>query len=411
MAFELKFADIGEGVFEGEIIRWLVKEGDRVENEQPLVEVSTEKVNIEITSPRGGVIRSLEKKEGEIVKVGEVLARIETAEVSEAEKAVEPGAEKGELMFAPTRPPQPARPATKERGEVLASPSVRRKARDAGVDLHDVPGTGPAGRVTEQDLDASLRARKEPAAPLVPTYPVPPALEERVPLRGTRRVIARTMRKSKDTVADFSYIDEVDMSALDELRRQAEPQAEKRGVKLTYLPLIIKCVIPALRTFPLLNSTLDDEREEIVVKRYYNIGIAVDTDEGLVVPVIKNADGKSVWELAAEIRNLAERARSGKLALEDVQGGTFTITSIGNIGGTMATPIIRWPEVAILGVMRSKLRPVVVEKDGKPEIAIRPTMFLSLSVDHRVVDGAMAARFTNLLIRYMESPELALMEE
>ncbi|MFX0114294.1 MAG: dihydrolipoamide acetyltransferase family protein, partial [Candidatus Hodarchaeota archaeon] len=234
--------------------------------------------------------------------------------------------------------------------------------------------------------------------------------EERIPLRGIRRAISQAMRRSKDTAAHFTYFDEIDMFALNELRQTAKPLAEKYGVKLTYLPLIIKCLIPALKEFPYLNASLDDEKGEIILKHYYNIGIAVDTDQGLVVPVVKNADQKGVWELAAEINDLAKRAREGKLNLEDMRDGTFTLTNIGPIGGMMATPIINWPEVAILGTTKIKQRPVVVEKDGKPEVGIRPIMYLSLSFDHRVVDGAVAARFANTMIRYMENPALLLLE-
>jgi pyruvate dehydrogenase E2 component (dihydrolipoamide acetyltransferase) len=201
------------------------------------------------------------------------------------------------------------------------------------------------------------------------------------------------------------------MTALEAIRQESKPLGEKYGIRLSYIPLVIKCLIPALRKYPHLNSSLDDEKNEIVLKGAINLGIAVNTDDGLVVPVIKNADQKGIWELTQELQSLAKKARNGSLSLEDVTGGTFTITSVGNIGGFAATPIIRWPEVAILGLMRSKLRPVVIEQNGKPEIAIRNIMMLSLTIDHRVVDGAIGAMFTNELTRYMENPALLLLNE
>ncbi len=427
---EVKFADIGEGVHEGEILEWHVKVGDHVDEEQLLVEVNTEKVNAEITSPVSGTVVSIEKKEGEIVKVGETLVKIEVSETAaDISKSYEPTTapttateqgmeEKDDSLFTAAVPIRTVkrREARQEKTmtRVLAAPAVRRRAREAGVDLTQVPGTGPGGRITQADLDRFLSSTQEPQiitkAPSIPRGQVIGNIE-RIPLRGIRRTIAQTMRKSKDTAAHYTYFEEVDMSALDDLRQKAKAMAEERGVKLTYLALIIKCLIPALKKFPLLNASVDDEKQEIIIKHYYNIGFAVDTPQGLVVPVIKNADKKNVWQLAKEIRELATKAREGKLTLNDVTDGTFTVTSIGNIGGVMATPIIRWPEVAILGIMKTKLRPVVIEKYGKPEIAIRPMMYLSLTLDHRIIDGAVGARFMNTLIYYMENPGVFLLEE
>ncbi len=431
--FELRLADFGEGLHEGEILQWYVKPGDVIKKEQPLLEVHTEKLNTEVTSPVSGKILSIERHEGEIVKVGELLATIEILDAESAgdevsTKSVEPAStsvkdEEPEGLFQASfqiTPVSTGKPSSSARTSrrVLAAPAIRRKARELGIDLSQVPGTGPGGRITREDWEAFLGSRsvttvrdRPLSMPSRKRITVPSGGEERIPLRGTRRTIAVNMRRSKDTAAHYTVFDEVDMSALDALRQQAKPMAEERGVKLTYLALIIKCLIPALKQFPILNSSVDDEKQEIIIKHYYNIGIAVDTPDGLIVPVVKNADQKNVWELAAEIRDLARRAREGKLRLEDVQGGTFTVTSIGNIGGVMATPIIRWPEVAILGVMKSKLRPVVIEQHGKPEIAIRPMMYLSLTLDHRIIDGAVGARFMNTLIRYMENPGLFLLEE
>lgn len=420
MIYEFKFADIGEGVHEGEIIQWHVKPGDMVKEEQVLLEVHTEKVNTEITSPVAGKVVELLKNEGDIIKVGETLVKIELAEKDESVSKVKEGRkeeakEKDDSLFTPsikiTKPKSQTVTSTEKRTKVLAAPAVRRKARELGIDLSLVPGTGPAGRITNTDLEQYIAGKTKAKERAVVITEGVEKREERMPLRGTRRTIAHAMRQSKDRAAHYTYFEEVDMTELDKLRNMAKKLGEKKGVKVTYLALILKALIPVLKEFPLMNSSLDDEKEEIVIKHYYNIGVAVDTEEGLVVPVVKNVDKKSVWEIAQEISELATKAREGKLTLEDVTGGTFSVTSVGNIGGVMATPIIKWPEVAILGLTRAKLRPVVIEKDGKPEIGIRKMMFLSLTLDHRVVDGAVGARFTRRLIEYLENPALLALEQ
>ena len=231
-------------------------------------------------------------------------------------------------------------------------------------------------------------------------------MEERVPLKGMRRKIAERMVKSRNTAAQVTHVDEIDMTEVVQLREKTKATAEKRGIKLTYMPFIIKALIPALKEFPSLNATLDDEKEEIVLKKYYNIGIATDTEQGLVVPVVKDADHKSITQLAEEISRLSERARTGQLSLEEVQGGTFTITNVGGVGGVFATPIINWPEVGILGVHKITKRPVVKEN----QIVIRDMTYLSVSFDHRVLDGVMAARFMNSIKQYLEYPKMLLVE-
>ena len=300
----------------------------------------------------------------------------------------------------------------------MASPAVRHRAKQSGVDLRQVPGSGPAGRITRQDLAQYLSnggSSARPAAtvtrPVRKKLDIVPGGETRIPLKGVRKTIAASMRKSKDTAAHYTYFEEVDMTALRDLRESLKPMMQETGVKLSYPALVMKCMIPALRKFPIMNSSLDEEANEIVVKDYFNIGISVDTDDGLIVPVVKNVEQKDLWQVGLEINELADKARNGKLTLDDVTGGTITITSIGNIGGLMATPIIKTPEVAILGLMQAKLKPVVIEKNGAPEIAIRYMMNLSLSLDHRIVDGAIGARFIRELIRYMENPALAWIEE
>ena len=415
MIYEFKFADIGEGVHEGEILEWHVKEGDYVVEEQVLLEVHTEKVNTEITSPISGKIVSLEKEEGDIVKVGEILVKFETeATVKKKKETIEQMEnKKDDSLFTPSQEFKRILPKktqiTTTPTKVLASPAIRQKARELQIDLRQVEGTGPAGRITSKDFENYSVSKKSPPKK-ISTSIVHSGEEEIIPLRGTRRTISQYMRRSKDRAAHYTYFDEVDMTALDKLREAAKPIAEKKGIKLTYLALIVKCLIPALKEFPIMNSSLDDEKEEIIIKHYYNIGVAIDTEEGLVVPVIKNADKKNVWELAQEIVELAEKARNGDLTLEEVSGGTFTITSVGNIGGMMATPIINWPEVGILGLTKAKLRPVVIEKDGKPEVGISKMMYLSLTLDHRIVDGAVGARFTSKLIQYLENPSLLILE-
>lgn len=431
MVFELKFADIGEGVHEGEILKWHVKPGDAVKTEQLVVEVMTEKVNVEITSPTDGKIASLGKEEGDVIKVGEVLISIDESgagptkapqKAPTASKA-KATAEKDDSLFTASAPfeyvaPKKAKAVAPKTPTIinekpLASPAVRRKARELGIDLRTVAGSGPAGRIRHEDLASASTGSVAATTPVRTPTTIQTFVtggEERIPLRGLRRAISQGMRRSKDHAAHYTYTDEVDMSALTSLRADTKVLAEQRGVKLTYLPFIIKAVIGALKKFPLLNSSLDEAKEEIVIKHYFNIGIAVATDEGLIVPVIKNADQKDIWQLAAEVMDLSTRARAGKLKLEDMQGGTFTITSIGNIGGQSATPVINYPEVGILAIMKSKLKSVVIENNGKNEIAIRPMMNVCLSLDHRVVDGAVGAYFTNEVIRYLQNPALVFID-
>ena len=436
MVFELKFADIGEGIHEGEILKWHVKPGDAVKAEQLVVEVMTEKVNVEITAPVNGTIKSLGKKEGDVIKVGELLISIDesgsSAQVSTTKpvktsdtkpakvssQKLQQVEEKDDSLFVASTPFQYVQPKKNAEKTIvnekpLASPAIRRKAREQGIDLKTVLGTGPAGRIRHEDLSkVSSGQTVSTQQPHTATSikPFIPGGEERVPLRGLRRAISQSMRRSKDHAAHYTYVEEVDMSALDQLRAHTKTLAEEKGVKLTYLPFIIKALIGSLKKYPLLNSSLDEEKQEVVMKKYFNIGISVATGDGLIVPVIKNADQKDIWQLANDIQDLSTRARQGKLKLEDMQGGTFTITSIGNIGGLIATPVINYPEVAILGIMRSKLKPTVVENNGKNEIVIRPIMNVCLSLDHRVVDGAVGAYFTNELIKYLQNPALVFID-
>ncbi len=417
MPFEFKLPDIGEGIHEGEIVKWLVKEGDVVREDQPLVEVMTDKATVEIPAPRAGKILKLNAKEGEVVKVGSVLVIIDEVGEAKPEPKGEPVAAaapqpKPEPVTAAVAAPSPPSPAPR----VLATPATRKLARELGVDISQIQGTGPGGRITDEDVRRAARTAPSPPPAPAPQHPTAPAFapgalgtdrrEERIPLRGIRKRIAEHMHQSKTTAAHFTYVDEVDMTELIQLREQMKPLAEQKGVKLTYLPFIVKASVAALKEMPLLNASLDEAQGEIVLKKYYNIGIATATEDGLMVPVIKDADRKSLLEIASEIERLARAAREGKIALQDLQGGTFTITSLGALGGLFATPIINYPEVAILGIHEIKKRPVVREN----QIVMRDMMFVSLSFDHRLIDGDVGARFCKKIISYLEDPKLLFLE-
>src|SRR5579875_2433139 len=408
MSYEFKLPDIGEGISEGEIVKWHVKEGDLVKEEQPLIEVMTDKVTVTIPSPVSGRVSEILAREGEKVRVGQVLLRLATdggqpATVTPHAAEATPQAQPSQVQVEAQRSQ-----AEGETKRVLAPPAVRKLARDLGVDISRVVGTGPGGRVTELDVRnyaEQLRKQVAPqgAAVLVEsTQPKPRAgtLEERVPLRGLRRTIAERMVKSMYTIPHVTHFDEVDATTLTKLRETLKPAADKRGIKLTYLPFIVKALCVALKEFPYLNASLDDERHEIVLKKYYNIGIATAVPEGLVVPVIRDADKKSLFEVAEEIVRLSEAARQNKLTIEDVRGGTFSVTNIGSIGGISATPIINHPEVGILGVYRITKKPVVV---GDESIVVRDILPITLTFDHRVIDGAVAASFVNRLKQILEN--------
>jgi 2-oxoglutarate dehydrogenase complex dihydrolipoamide succinyltransferase (E2) component len=403
LVFEFKLPDIGEGVAEGEILKWMAKEGDQVKEDQPLVEVMTDKVNVQIPAPRSGKVSKIMAKEGEVAKVGQTIMVIDDGSSGAAAPATLPGSPGP----APTMPIQQMPPAQASPG-VLATPATRRLARELGVDISTVRGSGPQGRVTDDDLRRSAAApRKVQSTTARVQSPIAHGpREELVPLRGTRKIIAERMVRSLQTAAQVTHIDEADMTELVLLREAFKGSAEKRGVRLTYLPFVIKALVPALKEFPYVNSSLDEQAGNIVLKKFYNIGIATDTEQGLVVPVVKDVDTKDIFELAGEIEKLAEKARSGQLALEEVHGSTFTITNVGAIGGLFATPIINLPEVAILGLHKITKRPVV--RDGRVEM--RDITYLSLTFDHRVLDGAYAARFTSRVIETLQDTKKLLAE-
>jgi pyruvate dehydrogenase E2 component (dihydrolipoamide acetyltransferase) len=402
MAKQFKFPDVGEGITEGEIVRWLVKEGDKVKEDQTLAEVETDKAIVEVPSPYSGTVLKIHHKEKDIVKVGEVLLSI--GEKGESPEEVEPE-EKAEA--GPAQPPSVVGDIKESREEIrdiLATPKVRKLALELGVDLKSVKGTGPQGRITEEDVRNAKKEEKPEKKRSVPKvkskYDFYGGLE-RIPIRGVRRATAKIMSESVSKAAHVTHCDEADMAELIKAKDGLKAEAQEKGVKLTYLPFVIKALVEALKLHPLLNATVDDEEDEIIVKKYYNIGIAVDVPDGLIVPVIKMADQKSLFTLAEEIKNLAGAAKERSVDLADLKGGTFSITNVGMLGGEFATPIINYPEVAILATLRIKERARAA--DG--EIKARNTLPLCLSFDHRVIDGAEAARFMNDLIEFLENPE------
>jgi len=446
MAFQFRLPDIGEGLHEAELLRWLVKVGDQVQEDQPLLEVQTDKASVEITSPVSGRVTKLIGSVGDILQVGSVVVEFDGDQAAamppdqEAEAAVAaaaPGGQppKAEAVLTPPPPAAPTSPAAAQApqaaaaarpgGRVLAAPATRRLAREMGIDITQVPGTGPAGRVTPDDLrrfaagGAGVSTGPTPAAEAAPSVSAAPeaaaapapagtpgAREERIPLKGIRKVIAERMVQSKRTAPHVTTVDEVDMTALAAFRSRAKELAAKKGIKLSFLPFYFKALAAALKEFPYLNASIDDEKQEIVLKKEYHIGFALDTEAGLLVPVVRDVDRKSVFQIAREMEDLIQRGRAGKLKPDELKGSTFTVSNQGSIGGLYFTPIINWPEVAILGIGKAQDRPVV--REG--QVVIRKMAYLALSFDHRLVDGGTATRFMNRLIQLLEDPDLLMME-
>jgi len=397
MVYEFRLPDIGEGIAEGEVVRWLVKEGDVLQEEQPMVEIMTDKATVEIPAPRSGRVARLMFAEGQICPVGKVLIAIEIPDTAAGDAIA---------AAAPARVEVAPAAATGEKASrnngvnardagVLATPATRKLARDVDVDIRDVTGTGPAGRVTSDDVRAHAGT---PAAPAARSTAADG--DTRIPFRGVRRKIAEHMVFSKHTAAHFTYVEEIDCTDLVALRERANAKLADQGTKLSFLPFIVKATANALVKFPQLNATLDDAAGEIIQRGHRHIGLATATDAGLIVPVVRDADRMSITQLAGEIERLAGLTRSGKAAREDLSGSTFTITSLGALGGLLATPIINHPEIAILGVHKIARRPAV----RGDSIVIRDLMNLSISVDHRVVDGYDAARFIAEIKATLESP-------
>jgi pyruvate dehydrogenase E2 component (dihydrolipoamide acetyltransferase) len=519
MPVEFKLPDVGEGVAEGELVQWLVEPGDTVSEDQPVAEVETDKAVVEVPSPVNGTVKELRAEEGEVVPVGNVLIvfEVEGEEPEDVEVEPEPADEaEGDTDEAATAPAGNGESG----GRVFAAPSARRLARELDVDIATVEGSGPGGRVTEQDVRAAAESETgseeseqeqqterrqavtrrsestdgetagEPAGPTasagasveaagrnrtlaapatrklaeeegvdiddVPAteerdgeafvtpeavreyaraqqeaqaadaeavagevgagearasatatgQSITPGEDERIPYRGVRRTIGKQMEQSKFTAPHVTHHDQVDVTNLVEARGELKERAADRGIDLSYMPFVVKAVIAALREYPILNSQLDEDNEEIVVRGDYNIGVATATEAGLMVPVVTHADQKSMLSIASEMNELVQKARERSIAREEMQGGTFTLTNFGAIGGEYATPIINYPETAILGLGAIKDRPWVHEGEVVP----RKVMTLSLSIDHRVIDGAEAAQFTNTLKEYLQNPTLLLLE-
>jgi pyruvate dehydrogenase E2 component (dihydrolipoamide acetyltransferase) len=403
--FEFKLPDVGEGVVEGEIVKWLVKAGDEIVEDQPLVEVMTDKATVTIPSPRRGKVLRTIGKEGEIAKVHETLVVLDV-EGGSAQPAAPAQAAPPKSAGATSQGAQGAAASGNGDGhKVLSTPVTRRMAREMGVDLGQLQGTGPQGRVMKADVLAHAEQRTRPAAPAPAAQAL--AEDEVRPLRGLRKSIARSMVQSHTYVVPFTFVEECDTAALTSLRERINAQLARDGEpKLSYLPFIAKALLRGFARFPELNAVMDEEKQALIVKKDVNVAFGVATDAGLTVFVVRDVRHKSVREIGAEIERLAKAARDNKLQLHDLQGGTFTITSLGKDGGLMATPVVKHPEVAILGVHKIKQLPVV--KNGHVEVGER--MNLSCSFDHRVIDGHIGAAFLYEVIRALESPEILLID-
>lgn len=436
---EFRMPELAESVVEGEIIRWLVQVGEFVAEEAPLVEVMTDKATVEITSPFSGTLTEQVHAEGDVVPVGEVIARFDVS--SEQAGTPEPAAEapdtaedtaedtgddtgdelslfkaRGETgsasyqisrptASAPASTPAPVQQTTDAFGRILAVPAARKLARERGIDLAAVQGSGPNGRIRVADVEQHHGAAYHAPRPSFPTDLR--ALETRTPVRGLRRVIAKSLTESHLETVRTLHVDEADVTGLVNVREVLKPLAAARGVRLSYLPFFMKAVAQALQEFPMINASLDTETNEIIEKRYYNLGMAVATDNGLVVPVVKHVDQQNVIEIGREVQRLAAAARDGSLTPEDFQDGTFSLTNIGSLGGLFSFPIINLPEAAILGVHSIKKRPVVLADDS---IVARSMIYLSLSFDHRIVDGAEGAMFTSRVIELIQEPEQLILD-
>ena len=387
MVYNFKLADIGEGIVEGEVSKWHVKVGDIVKENQPLVEIITEKVTVELPSPAKGVITKIGPDVGMIVKVGETVVIIDDGkeENNEIIEETQQTEEKQKDKLVKLKEKQQIR-------RIIATPAVKRLAKEMGIDINQVKGTEEDGRITEKDVKLHSKLNVQ-------------SNEERIAFRGTRKTIAERLSKASDRVVQAWIMEEIDMTKVTELKNKLK-ESNSNDIKLTYMPFFVKAVIKSLKSNKRINASLDEETEDIVIKKDYNIGIATDTEQGLIVPVIKKAQDKSISEIAKEIERLSREAKSGKLEIEDTKGGTFTITNIGAIGGISSIPIVNYPEVAILAI--NKIMKKVVSWEDK--IVVRDRVYLSLSFDHRVLDGADVARFLNSIRKYLEEPESLIKE-
>ncbi|SHG24123.1 dihydrolipoamide acetyltransferase family protein [Ornithinibacillus halophilus] len=425
MAFVFKLPDIGEGIHEGEIVKWFVNEGDEVKEDDVLCEVQNDKAVVEIPSPVEGKVTKIHVEEGTVAVVGDKLISFDAEGYEdEGEEEEAPEVSEAPQETAENSPQTNSEQSTEEQEEgkrVIAMPSVRKYARDNNVNIAQVNGSGKNGRITKEDINSFLggeqavpkaQETEKPAAesaqqPKTSSAPVEGEFPEtREKMSPIRKSIAKAMVNSKTKAPHVTLLDEVDVTELVAHRKKFKQVALDQEIKLTYLPYVVKALVSALKQFPILNASIDDATDEIVQKHYYNIGIAADTEKGLLVPVVKNADRKSIFAISSEINELADKARSGKLAPDEMKGASSTITNIGSAGGQWFTPVINYPEAAILGIGRIAEKPIV--RDG--EIVIAPVLALSLSFDHRIVDGATAQLALNQIKRLLNDPQLIMME-
>ena len=425
--FQFKLPDIGEGIAEGEIVKWFVKAGDTINEDDTLLEVQNDKSVEEIPSPVTGTVKNIVVPEGTVANVGDVLVEIDAPGHNDAPASAPASETAAPAAAAPeaAKVVEAADPSKK----VLAMPSVRQFAREKDVDITQVTATGKGGRVTKEDIEQFLsgggKAKAAPAsagqtitASVEPAQAAAPAkpkaftsnlsdLETREAMTPTRKAIAKAMVNSKHTAPHVTLHDEVEVSKLWDHRKKFKEVAAENGTKLTFLPYVVKALTATAKKFPILNASIDDSSQEIVYKHYFNIGIATDTDHGLYVPNVKNADQKGMFAIADEINDKAKLAHDGKLSADDMRNGTITISNIGSVGGGWFTPVINYPEVAILGVGTIAQQPIV---NAEGEIVVGRVMKLSLSFDHRIVDGATAQKAMNNIKRLLADPELMLME-
>ncbi|HIJ77179.1 MAG TPA: 2-oxo acid dehydrogenase subunit E2 [Deltaproteobacteria bacterium] len=426
MPVEFKLPDLGEGIHEGEIIEVLVQAGDRVEDGQTVLIVETDKATAEVPSPVTGIVKEVRVKSGQTVRVGEVLiVFLKEGEFEEQTKA------------PPPKTPEEKRETRLPEGPIAAAPSTRRLARELGIDISQVKPSGPGGRVTPEDVRAfaegARQAEAEKAPPEAKIPPGPPLEKggekkppeppevpalfqfdragpvERIPLRSVRRTTAKHVALAWSQIPHVTHMDVADLTELEAFRRKHKQQVVAQGGALSLTVFAMKAAAAALKKFPRFNSSIDMESEEIIIKHYHNIGFAVDTDRGLLVPVIRDVDCKSIFDLAVELKDLAEKTRQGQATKDDMSGGTFTITNVGPMGGTGLCPIINYPEVAILGMAQARLQPKVIGDEKNYEIIPRLMLPLNITFDHRVLDGAEAARFLKVIIETLENPENLLM--
>lgn len=434
---EFKLPELGEGVHEGEMVKWKVKVGDDVNYDQSLCEIMTDKATVEIPSAFKGKVSTIHAKEGEVVHVGQLLLTFEGAAQATAAGSSKASTASPTVAMSASAGLTKSNPAPTMAGgasgmgvsgamlsggtdpatRVLAAPATRRQAREMGVDLRTVTPSGPNGRVMKEDLARAMGGGAVAAgSPMVarsaPNVAArqPMVADERVAIRGLRKKISEKMRLSKDRAAHFTYVEEADATMLVKLREQAKEIGAAQGVKVTFLPFVMKAMVAALKQYPTLNSTVSDDTNEYVIHHAYNIGLSVQTEDGLSAPVVKNVESKTILEIAREIQDLVDRARHKKLTMADLTGGTITLTNAGSIGGLFATPVINYPEVAILGFNKIFRKPIAKMIGGREKVVVRDWTYFSISLDHRIIDGAVGAEFMKTFIRYIENPSLLLLE-